>query len=120
MFDADGNPIVYDQRPGRHRRNDRDGSVRGAESVAYRAGSQKQRLLIAFHMAGDDGLTDDEAALAVSLDRSCFWKRCGELRQDGMIADTGTTRPGPLFGEQRMVSAVTALGARTAFSEVTP
>jgi len=120
MFDAAGNPIDYDPRPGRHRRNDRDGSVRGAGSVAYRASSQKYRLLVAFHMAGEHGLTDDEAALMVALDRSCFWKRCGELRQDGMIVDTGTTRTGPLFGEQRMVSTVTALGAATVFPEVAP
>jgi hypothetical protein len=99
-----------DERRGRHRVPDAAGSVAGAASVAYRAGSQKALLLAEFAWAGDRGLTDDEAAINVGLDRSCFWKRCGELRQDGMIADTGATREGPMFKEQRMVSVITDAG----------
>lgn len=81
--------------------------------MSYRANSQKARLLACFAEAGSQGMTDDEAAIAADLVRSCFWKRCGELRQDGMVADCGRLRPGPLFGEMRMVSVITAEGMRT-------
>lgn len=85
LFDAAGR-INPDLRPGRHRRDDWDTSVAGAVAVAYRAGSQKALLLEAFRVAGPDGLTDEEAAEAAGVSmRSCFWKRCGELRQDGRI-----------------------------------
>lgn len=95
---------------GRYRSDDHNTSIAGAESVAFRAGSQKAKLLAAFADAGPRGMTDDEAAIATGLDRSCFWKRCGELRAAGLLVDTGMSRPGPLFGEQRMVSAITRLG----------
>jgi hypothetical protein len=89
---------------GRHRAKDYDSSVQGAKSVSYRAGSQKAKLLSAFQESGKHGLTDDEAAVITGLEKSCFWKRCGELRSANLIYDTGTTRKGPLFGEQRMIS----------------
>jgi hypothetical protein len=93
-----------DQRKGRHRRNDYATSVVGAEAVAYRAGSQKARLLAAYRRAGGAGLSDDEAAIAAGLPlTSCYWKRCGELRQDGKILDTGQTRIG-FAGVPRIVS----------------
>jgi hypothetical protein len=92
---------------GRHRTEDHNSSVLGAKSVSYRAGSQKAKLLAAFQTAGKEGLTDDEAALITGLEKSCFWKRCGELRSANLIYDTGKTRKGPLFGEQRMISVAT-------------
>lgn len=90
-----------DHRRGRTRTNDHVSSEAGAESVAYRAGSQKAKLLAAFK-AAPDGLTDEEAAEVAGLLRSCFWKRCGELREDGVITPTGAYRMGEA-GVQRMV-----------------
>lgn len=104
--------VIRDDRSGRTRAVDHGTSVQGADSVAYRAGSQKARLLAAYAEAGSRGLTDDEAAVACGLERSCFWKRCGELRQDGMIESTGLTRVGPMFGERRIVSVITGKGQR--------
>ena len=76
MFDPDF-------RNGRTRNPDWTSSIMGAQSVAYRAGSQKARLLDAYQQAYPLGLTDDEAAVAAGLPlTSCYWKRCGELRQD--------------------------------------
>ena len=98
-----------DQRPGRSRRGDRATSIAGARAVAYRAGSQKALLLSAYAIAGARGLTDEEAAAAAGLSiRSCYWKRCGELRQDGYIAEAGK-RPGEA-GVDRIVCAITSTG----------
>lgn len=90
-------PSLFDQpetdtAPGRARRDDHASSKAGAASVAMRAGTQKHRLLTAYAAAGHEGLTDDAAAIAVGLDRSCFWKRCGELRDVGAIETTGELR----------------------------
>lgn len=80
MFDPD-------YRNGRHRHPDWTTSVKGAESVAYRAGSQKALLLAAYKDAYPAGLTDEEAAIAAGLPmRSCWWRRCSELREDGIVA----------------------------------
>ena len=104
MFDP-----IY--RSGRHRVDDWYTSIEGAKSVAYRAGSQKDLLLKAFQAAYPDGLTDEEAAIAAGMAlTSCYWKRCGELRQDGLIAGitgsngTVSTRLGS-SGVHRIVSA---------------
>ena len=91
-----------DFRDGRHRQPDRPSSVKGAQSVAYRAGTQKARLLDAYQQAYPLGLTDDEAAVAAGLPlTSCYWKRCGELRQDNMILP-GRERKSRHSGETRI------------------
>jgi hypothetical protein len=106
-------------REGRARHTDPATSHDAARSVTVRAGSQKARLLSAYAAAfhalvighrTDMALTDDEAAVMAGLTRSCFWKRCGELREDGLIMDTGRTRLGPLHGEHRMACAITDAG----------
>ena len=57
-----------------------------------RWGSQRHRLLCALADHGD--MTDEEAGKATGLyaSRACYWKRCGELRDLGLIRDTGMTR----------------------------
>lgn len=72
-------------REGRHRRNDHATSIAGANDVAYRAGSQKARLLDVFRNHYPGALTDEEAAKRAGLEDTCYWKRCGELREDGHI-----------------------------------
>jgi len=97
-------PTMFDPdwRNGRHRNPDWTSSVLGAQSVTYRAGSQKARLLAAYERAYPLGLTDDEAAVAAGLPlTSCYWKRCGELRQDNMIT-TGPERKSRHSGETRI------------------
>lgn len=48
--------------------------------------SQRGRLLLAYAKAGDLGLTDEDAARESGVPmRSCWWKRCGELRKAGLI-----------------------------------
>lgn len=99
-----------DDRLGRARNTDPVTSHLGGESVAYRSGSQKAKLLTVYYRVGGHGLTDDEAAVAAGLDRSGYWKRCSELRADGMIYALGITRRGPLHGESGMVCAITHKG----------
>ena len=70
----------------RTRKDDWDTSKAGAESVKYRAGSQKARLMDVYREAYPSGLTDEEAAEKADLLNSCYWKRCGELREEGCIA----------------------------------
>ena len=89
-------------RNGRHRNPDWVTSVKGAESVAYRANSQKAKLLDAYKAAYPGGLTDDEACVAAGLPlTSCYWKRCGELRQDSAIV-IGPARKSRNSGEVRI------------------
>jgi hypothetical protein len=91
-----------DYRSGRHRYPDWTTSIIGAERVAYRAGSQKEKQLNAYQEAYPAGLTDDEAAVAAGLPlTSCYWKRCGELREDGAI-DVGAPRQSRNNGELRI------------------
>lgn len=89
-------------RNGRHRTPDWTTSVAGAKSVAYRAGSQKALLLAAYKNAYPGGLTDDEACIAAGLPlTSCYWKRCGELREDSAIV-IGPARKSRSSGEIRI------------------
>jgi len=106
-------PTMFDPvyRTGRHRVDDWETSIEGANSVAYRAGSQKDLLLKAFKAAYPAGLTDEEAAIASGISlTSEYSKRCGELRQDGFISGlmgsngTVSTRLGS-SGVHRIVSA---------------
>lgn len=77
----------------------------GSYDVKERALTQKQRLLKAF-FAHPAGLTDEEAALVAGLPiRSCWWKRCSELRDDGLIEHTEQMRLGSA-GCNRLVSRI--------------
>lgn len=98
--------FVIDERKGRHRTDDKPTSVAGAASVALRAGTQKARLLEVYRQGP---ATDEEAAARAGLLRSCYWKRCGELREDGLIKATGETRVGEA-GVSREVCALTPSG----------
>ena len=61
-------------------------SIEGSVAVAKRAPTQKMKLLRAYAYAGERGFTDEQAAHYAGLLGSCFWKRAGELRADGYIA----------------------------------
>ena len=92
LFNEDGSPAwvepprAPESRKGRHRQEDWSTSIAGAADVAYRAGSQKARLLEAFRNAHPQPLSDEQAAKAAGISlTSEYSKRCGELRQDGHI-----------------------------------
>lgn len=74
-----------------------------------RWGSQRHKLLAAFADATD--MTDEEAGKVTGLysSRACYWKRCGELRDLGLIEDTGRTRTSEC-GHEVIVSAITQKG----------
>lgn len=91
----------------RARASDPSTSRAAARDVSFRAGSQKAKLLGAF---AEGEYTDEEAAVRAGLSlRSCFWKRCGELRDAGLIEFTGQTRRGSA-GSACGVSRITEQG----------
>jgi hypothetical protein len=73
-----------------------------------RWGSQRH-LLLNEYVKGN--LTDEEAGKASGLyeQRACFWKRCGELRDLGLICDSGMTRTSD-SGNEVMVCSITYRG----------
>ena len=87
-------------------------SVNGAIDLQLRSPSQRLRLLAAFFWAGPIGLTDEEAAEHTGLvnqRRACWWRRCGELRSQGLIEFTDGTRTGDA-GSDRAISVITPKG----------
>lgn len=101
---------LFDPRKGRHRTLDWVTSVEAAEKIAYKSGTQKHLLYEAFKDAYPNNLTDEEAALKSGLSMASeYSKRCGELRQDGVISvvwaqpNVPLTRAGA-SGVQRIVS----------------
>jgi hypothetical protein len=84
------------------------------------ASSQQGRLLMAFAEAGNDGLTDEQARERAGIDvRSCWWKRCGELRSRGLIEPAENSRGDRVrrtggAGVARIVSVVTPEGRAVA------
>lgn len=93
----------------RVRTGDHATSAEGATDVSGRAWSQRDRLLAAFATSPIHGLTDEEAGVKAGLEHTCYWKRCGELRADGVIAATSETREGRA-GVPRTISKITMAG----------
>lgn len=93
----------------RARSGDHATSIEGATAVSSRAWNQRDRLLDAFASSPIHGLTDEEAAIKAGLEHSCYWKRCGELRAEGLIAATVDTRRGRA-GVSRTISKITMAG----------
>jgi hypothetical protein len=92
------------------RNTDPETSVKGAQDVKPRRGSQAMLLLAEY--AHRDGLTDEEAGLfsgLLSRPKCCYWKRCSELRSKGLIIPTGETRLSSA-GSAMQVCAITAEG----------
>lgn len=95
--------------PSRARAEQPETSANAAGLSLGRRGSQRVRLAEA-HAAHPGGLTDEEAATIAGIDpRSTPWRRCGELRDLGVLADTGRRRPTSL-GADAVVWALTDLG----------
>lgn len=107
LFDA------IDPRKGA-RRSDPATSHEGASAVRWRAGNHKVLLLDAYRHSGMP-LSDREAWQHSALRNkvaSCWWKRCSELRDLGMIEVVGTTVC-PATDSRVQTCEITALGIRT-------
>ncbi len=117
---AKSSRVLKDPNPqrGRARRNDHATSIAGAADVAKRAGGQKAKLLSAYSNA-PQGLNDEEAAERAGVPmRSCWWKRCGELRVLGLItelkdANGETVTRLSSANVPRIVCVITPLGIAT-------
>lgn len=84
-------------------------SREGAKAVKPRRTSQAMLLLAEYQYKA---LTDEEAGMASGLaqkPKCCYWKRCSELRSQGFIIDTNTTRISTA-GSPMMVCAITPEG----------
>ena len=84
-------------------------SREGAKAVKPRRTSQAMLLLAQYQHRP---LTDEEAGMASGLaykTKCCYWKRCSELRAQGFITDTNTTRMSTA-GSAMMVCEITAAG----------
>ena len=93
------------------RHTDPETSRLGAEDVKIRRDSQKMQLLIEY---AKEPLTDEDAGYASKLAMKpgcCYWKRCSELRELGLIAPNGEKRMS-LAGSLQMVCCITPAGRR--------
>ena len=84
-------------------------SREGAHNVKPRRTSQAMLLLAKYRY---EALTDEEAGMASGLaqkPKCCYWKRCSELRAQGFIVDTNTTRMSTA-GSSMMVCEITPEG----------
>lgn len=67
-------------------------SIEAADAVAPKTGRLQRLTLEAITASGANGLTADEAAEAVGLDRWSIQPRVSELRAKRLIADSGQRR----------------------------
>ena len=82
------------------RSNDHPTSYRAAEQVKPRRINQTLRLLCAYRSHTD--LTAEEASVISKLEKSCYWKRVGELLAANYIAETGHARKASTGSDQRV------------------
>jgi hypothetical protein len=91
------------------RTTDPETSHAAFQSILVTASNQRGKLLLPYRYA-TDGLTDEEAQERSGVPvRSCWWKRCSELREVGLIVATGDVRKGQA-GVERMVCVITPEG----------
>ena len=103
-------PTLFDALPPAARASDPHTSHLAASHARVRRQTQLGRLLAAYaHDNATDGLTDEMAAMNAGLSmRSCWWKRCSELRALELIDRCGTGISST--GEKVMVCKITRLG----------
>lgn len=108
----------FDKVPPGHRDDDPWTSKEADQAVRVTAKNQRGKLLLSYfkdHYGLSQGLTDEQAAVDAGLTRSCYWKRCGELRDGGWIEpvldEDGVikARRGSA-GVNRMISRITRKG----------
>ena len=85
-------------------------SKKAAKGASKRSPSQQVIILKAF--GSGRGFTDEEVGMFTGLalkPRCCYWKRCSELRELGLLEDTGVVRPSSAGCDQRAFR-ITMLG----------
>ena len=113
----DDQPTLFDEVFPSHpaaRGTDPTTSHLAGASAQLRAGTAKARLLDVYARSEhwNDGLCDEDAATDAQLPiRSCWWKRCSELRADGYIEPTGRYTTSQA-GEQVMLCRITHKGIK--------
>lgn len=80
---------TYPDAPG-HRNVDT--SIAAARALAPKLGPLQRMTRAAIRMAGEHGLTADEAAAGLEMDRYSIQPRTSELRLKGLIRDSGRRR----------------------------
>lgn len=81
---------VYPDSPG-HRHVET--SIAAAQALAPKLGRLQRMAASAIRNAGENGLTADELAATLDLDRWSIQPRTSELRLKGVIRDSGQRRP---------------------------
>lgn len=81
---------AYPDAPG-HRHVDT--SIEAADALAPKLGRLQRMAAAAIRDAGADGLTADELAARLVMDRWSIQPRTSELRRKGLIRDSGQRRP---------------------------
>lgn len=81
---------TYPDAPG-HRKVDT--SIAAAEALAPKLGRLQRMAQAAISDAGGLGLTADELAEKLDIDRYSIQPRTSELRRKGLIRDSGQRRP---------------------------
>ena len=101
-----------------YRNTDPETSKTAGKSAGIRAGSQRHTILLAYFAESQRqefptlGLTDEEAGNISGLSRKtecCYWKRCSELRELGLIIPNGEKRNSSA-NELQMVCIITNSG----------
>lgn len=93
----------------RTRRSDPQTSRDAAASLTPEAlGREQGRVLRAISMHAGEAIRD-QVAMYLSADRSCVSRRITDLRDLGLVEDSGRTRPGP-SGRQQTVWCLTDAG----------
>jgi hypothetical protein len=90
---------VYPDAPG-HRNVDT--SIAAATALASKLGRLQRMAETAIRDAGQYGLTADELAARLGMDRWSIQPRTSELRRKGLIRDSGLRRPNAT-GKQAIV-----------------
>lgn len=81
---------IYPDAPG-HRHVDT--SIAAADDLAPKLGRLQRMARTAIRNAGGYGLTADELAANLAMDRYSVQPRTTELRRKGLIRDSGLRRP---------------------------
>lgn len=68
-------------------------SIAAADALAPKLGRLQQMAQLAIRDAGTHGLTADELAARLELDRWSIQPRTSELKRKGLIRDSGQRRP---------------------------
>lgn len=91
---------VYPDRPGH---NSVDTSIEAADDIAPDLGRLQHLVETAIRSAGARGLTADELAAQLRIDRLSIRPRASELRRKGIIRDSGQRRRNDVSGKRAIV-----------------